>query len=187
MLFLPSTVPWELSQDMFNEKVTSLKLEPSHNPTMPQSPNPTIPQSSSHHPATSHHISPYLQVTSVKLFVKRVFISESFEEHMHMHAHAHLCHIHAHAHVHVHVHVHVCMCVCMHMCMHMYVCMCVNGSFGGAPTLTHTCPLIPPPRSLDRSSCCHGGCPSSRASWTAMICRSTSRARYCRSNTRLFY
>jgi len=39
MLFLPSTVPWELSQDMFNEKVTS-----------------------------------------VKLFVKRVFISESFEE-----------------------------------------------------------------------------------------------------------
>jgi heat shock protein beta len=39
MLFLPSTVPWELSQDMFNEKATS-----------------------------------------VKLFVKRVFISESFEE-----------------------------------------------------------------------------------------------------------
>merc|ERR1719311_1512962 len=39
MLFLPSAVPWELSQDMFNEKVTS-----------------------------------------VKLFVKRVFISESFEE-----------------------------------------------------------------------------------------------------------
>eukprot|EP00964_Phaeocystis_antarctica_P127775 scaffold91490_cov23-Phaeocystis_antarctica.AAC.1 len=45
MLFLPSTVPWELSQDMFNEKVTSLKLEPSHNPTIP--PYLTI----------SHHIS----------------------------------------------------------------------------------------------------------------------------------
>jgi heat shock protein beta len=39
LLFLPSTVPWELSQDMFNEKVKA-----------------------------------------VKLFVKRVFISDSFEE-----------------------------------------------------------------------------------------------------------
>jgi len=39
MLFLPSTVPWELSQDMFNDKVKP-----------------------------------------VKLFVKRVFISDSFEE-----------------------------------------------------------------------------------------------------------
>jgi len=39
MLFLPSTVPWELSQDMFNEKVKPMKL-----------------------------------------FVKRVFISDSFED-----------------------------------------------------------------------------------------------------------
>ena len=39
MLFLPSSVPWELSQDMFNEKVKPMKL-----------------------------------------FVKRVFISDSFEE-----------------------------------------------------------------------------------------------------------
>lgn len=79
MLFLPSTVPWELSQDMFNEKVASLKLEPSrhlatphsqtpklprsphphtptllhsHHPTIPSSHHPTIPQS--HHPTTAH-------------------------------------------------------------------------------------------------------------------------------------
>ena len=26
MLFLPSTVPWELSQDMFNDKVKPMKL-----------------------------------------------------------------------------------------------------------------------------------------------------------------
>ena len=106
MLFLPSTVPWELSQDMFNEKVASLKLEPSrhlatphsqtpklprsphphtptllhsHHPTIPQSHSPTVPQSHNSSPK-AHHISPCLQVTSVKLFVKRVFISESFEE-----------------------------------------------------------------------------------------------------------
>ena len=45
MLFLPSTVPWELSQDMFNEKVTSTsrKLEPSLTTPPSHTPTPAPP------------------------------------------------------------------------------------------------------------------------------------------------
>ena len=73
---------------MFNEKATSLDLEASRHPATRTTPT-TAPHASprlatsqhiSPHLATSRHISPRLQATSVKLFVKRVFISESFEE-----------------------------------------------------------------------------------------------------------